>query len=595
MPLKSRWTISIPDTSLPSYLFTSPTHPLPTTPKFIDANRPHTHVLSTADFRLWSKRFAAGMQMSGLEPGDRVLLFSGNNLFFPVAFMGIVMAGGVFTGANPGYTSRELASQLGDSGARWLICSKGSLETGIQAAEMVGLGKGNVFVFDDGVFDGPTNDGGSEREEWRGCRYWGELIASVEDGERFRWEEFKTRGDANRTLALNYSSGTTGKPKGVEITHRNYIANTCQMVYHSTGDPNCEARNKHLRWICFLPMYHAMAQTIFIANATMRQIPVYIMPKFDFLKMLEYIQKYRITELTLVPPIAVALAKHPIVRKFDLSSVEKVGSGAAPLSGEVCEEFESLWEKGKINVRQGYGMTECTCSLMGWHPDEIAKGSAVGELNPNCEAKIMDDDGKTELGRGQRGELWMRGPNVMKGYWRNPEATRETLTKDGWLKSGDIAVVDEDGKFHIVDRKKELIKVKGNQVAPAELEAVLLENHAVADAAVVGVTINGEEYPRAYIVLKGEEEHNKAKTKTETTAAAAQSIIKFMSEKVSKTKQITGGIVFVDNIPKTPSGKILRKVIRERAKREVDSSGGGGGGGESRIMIARASSSSSRL
>ncbi|KAM5461387.1 putative 4-coumarate--CoA ligase [Microsporum canis] len=169
----------------------------------------------------------------------------------------------------------------------------------------------------------------------------------------------------------------------------------------------------------------------------------------------------------------------------------------------------------------------------------------------------MAEDGVTELGRNQRGEIWVRGPNVMKGYWGRPGATRETLTKDGWLMTGDIGYVTEKGKFFIVDRKKELIKVKGNQVAPAELEGVLLDHPAVADAAVIGITRDGEEYPRAYITLKP------------GTKATAKEIINYMKQNVAPTKRITGGVVFIEEIPKNPSGKILRKALRDRAAQEA--------------------------
>ncbi|KAF7625436.1 putative 4-coumarate-CoA ligase [Aspergillus flavus] len=555
MPFKSRWQVHVPDAHLATVLFTSPTHPLSKTHRcFSEAARPDTHYFTTHDFRLWSKRFAAGLRKAGLQPGDRVLLFSGNDLFFPVVFMGIIMAGGIFSGANPTYVARELAYQLQDSGATYLICADGSLDTGIEAAQVAGLSRDRVFVFNNAIFDG-------RGEGKMGCRYWGELVASAEEGSQFEWDDLSTPEKANRTLALNYSSGTTGRPKGVEISHKNYCANMLQANQSFYLNPDWKARNARARFLCFLPMYHAMAQNIFIANALKREVPVYIMPKFDFIKMLEYTEKFRITDLILVPPVVVALAKHPAVRsgKYDLSSVEGIGSGAAPLGREVCDEVEALWEPGRVNVKQGWGMTETTCAILGWDPTETSHTASVGELNPNCEAKIMADDGVTELGRNQRGELWVRGPNIMKGYWRNPQATKETKTEDGWLKTGDIAYVDDQGKFYVVDRKKELIKVKGNQVAPAELEALLLEHPAVADVAVIGVSVNDDERPRAYVVLKSGQ------------SASAQDLIAFMDGKVSAIKRITGGVVFVDTIPKNPSGKILRKVLRDRAKEEVAS------------------------
>ncbi|KAJ5167021.1 uncharacterized protein N7482_005802 [Penicillium canariense] len=556
MPYKSRWHIDIPNTHLASLLLKSPTAPLSQTHRcYLEAARPDTHYLTTHDFRLWSQRVAVGLRKAGLKPGDRVLLFSGNDLFFPVVFMGIIMAGGIFTGANPTYVARELAFQLQDSGATIMICAAASLDTGIEAAQIAGLARDKVFVFDNAIYD---NRGAGQK----GCPYWGELVAPPEEGLGFAWELLDTPALADTTLALNYSSGTTGRSKGVEITHKNYVANMLQYTHMGTLHPDYDARRARARWLCFLPMYHAMAQSIFIAGALWRGTPVYMMPRFDFIQMLEYTQKFRITDLILVPPVVVALAKHPAVKKYDLSSVESVGSGAAPLGREVCAEVEKLWPEGKINIKQGWGMTETTCSLLGWDPTKTSLSASVGEPNANCEAKIMAEDGVTELlERNQRGELWVRGQNIMKGYWHNQRATRETKTEDGWLRTGDIAYVDDEGRFHVVDRLKELIKVKGNQVAPAELEALLLEHPAVADAAVVGVTVNHDERPRAYIVL------------TAGQSATAEDILRFMDGKVSATKRITGGVVFLPAIPKNPSGKILRKVLRELAAVELKQAG----------------------
>jgi 4-coumarate--CoA ligase len=352
MPYKSRWQINVPNTHLASLLLTSPTAPLSQTKRcYLEAARPDTHYFTPHDFRLWSQRFAAGLRKAGLKPGDRVLLFSGNDLFFPVVFMGIIMAGGIFTGANPTYVARELAFQLEDSGATFLICAAASLDTGIEAARMAGMAQEKVFVFDNAIYDG-------KGQEQKGCPYWGELVASAEEGREFTWEELNTPALADTTLALNYSSGTTGRPKGVEITHKNYVSNMLQYTHMGTLYPDYEERRARARWLCFLPMYHAMAQNIFIAAALYRQTPVYIMPKFDFIQMLEYTQKFRITDFILVPPVVVALAKHPAVKNYDLSSVESVGSGAAPLGREVCVEVEKLWPEGKINIKQGWGMTE---------------------------------------------------------------------------------------------------------------------------------------------------------------------------------------------------------------------------------------------
>ncbi|OJD33266.1 4-coumarate-ligase [Diplodia corticola] len=577
MPIKSRYQVDIPAVDLATYIFQSPTASISNHKAFLDATSPEKYFLSFPDFRLWSQRFAAGLRAAGFQPGDRLLLFSGNTIFFPAVLIGTVMAGGIFTGANPTYVARELAYQLRDSGARFLICAEQSMATGLEAARSIGMAEDRVFAFDDGraAFDG-TGSGVAGT----GVRHWSALLASPEAGARFAWQPLTAPDDLRRTVVLNYSSGTTGVPKGVEITHRNYVANTHQTLSWARMDPGFAENAARARYLAFVPFYHAMGQTLFCAHAPLVGIPVYVMQKFDFARMLDCIQRHRITDLTLVPPVVVSLAKHPLVANYDLSSVERVGCGAAPLSREMCAELEKRLEGPgpepngqqqqktklpRVNVKQGWGMTEITCTATGWHPTAHSDSSSVGELAPNAEAKIVpaDHDGPSdavqELPRGARGELWIRAPNVMKGYWGRPDATAEALTPDGWLKTGDIAYADEAGFLWIVDRKKELIKVKGNQVAPAELEAVLLENEGLADAAVVGVTTpRGEEVPRAYVV-RGEG----GRRLTEGDVVA------WMDGRVSRNKRLAGGVKFVEAIPKNPSGKILRKVLRDQAQAEV--------------------------
>lgn len=351
MPYRSRWKIEIPQCTLPTFLFESPASPLPDKPTLIDAERPDRYYLTYHKYRLWSQRFAAGLIAAGLRPGEPVLLYSGNTLFFPVVLLGVVMAGGVFTAANPGYTAREVAYQLSDSGARFLICACGNLGTGLMAAKETGLSKDKVFIFDQGY---DTFDGKGVGKD--GCKHWSALIAGPEEGRRFSWKEGKAI--LNDTVALNYSSGTTGLPKGVEITHTNYVSNAIQHTHLTSLRKNYETEKSNLRWLCILPMYHALAQTVFGICGPYKRIPIYIMHKFDFTKMLESIQRFRITDLQLVPPVVVAMAKSPLVRNYDLSSVIAAGSGAAPLGSEVTREFERLWPPGVINVKQGYGLTE---------------------------------------------------------------------------------------------------------------------------------------------------------------------------------------------------------------------------------------------
>ncbi|KAI8277588.1 4-coumarate--CoA ligase-like 7 [Colletotrichum sp. SAR 10_98] len=541
MPIKSRWSEPIPNCSLQKWIFGSSSAPLSDRKAFYDADRPETHYLTFADYRLVAKQIAIGLQKAGLKPGDRVLLFSGNNLFFPVIFIGVLMAGGIFTGANPTFVPRELAYQLKDSGAVFMVAAEGSLDTALAAAKEVQMPASNVFVFD------TTIPGSSQPEKPArgGARHWTELIAPKAQAEKFEWVE---PADARTTTCcLNYSSGTTGVPKGVEITHYSYVANGCGVVKVSALEEDHEASIARSIGLCFLPLYHAYAQTYFVANFAKQGIPVYIMTGFDFVKMLTYIQRYRVTQLVSVPPILVALTKHPITAKFDLSSLESVGSGAAPLAEDVARQAEKLLKKPDLIVRQGWGMTEVTCTAMTWDPSRLVRSSSVGELMPNYMAKLVDESGKEITEPKVPGELLVTGPTVMRGYWRNPKATQETIDTDSegnrWLRTGDIAYVDEfktGGLFYIVDRKKELIKVKGNQVAPAELEALLLERPDIADVAIIGVTINGEEFPRAYVV------------RSPGTNTSGEEIAKWLEERVAKHKRLRGGVAFTDVIPKNP-------------------------------------------
>lgn len=272
MPYKSRWSIRIPECSLPTLLFGSNETHSSNKRCFSDAARPDSHFFTRASYRLWCQRFAVGLLNSQyFQKGDRVLLFSGNDLFFPVVFMGTLMAGGVFTGANPTYVARELAHQLSNSGATYLLCSDATLKTGLEAARQVGLSTDRIFLFNSSVYDGSNTPGTSVKGA---IQYWGNLIASEDESRGFSWDSLEGPGECHRTLALNYSSGTTGLSKGVEISHHNYVANTLQFAHLSTLHPDYTERNERARWLCYLPMYHAMAQNIHIAGSYIRGKPI---------------------------------------------------------------------------------------------------------------------------------------------------------------------------------------------------------------------------------------------------------------------------------------------------------------------------------
>ncbi len=556
MPVASRWELPIPRCSLQQWIFGSACGPIPDPdkPAFIDPENPEANYLTMSNFRLLAKRVALGLQKAGIQKGDKVLIFSGNSIFFPSLFLGILMAGGVVSGANPTFVPRELAYQLRDSQSRFLFVAEQSLATAREAAAEVGLDPSRVFVLGEptqSVAQLPqtTTPGPGAQGRINGVPHWTELLAdTLPAAETWSWGE--PTNPEETTCCLNYSSGTTGVPKGVEISHHSYVANGVGVSHMHRIHPEFETRVKTDRGLAFLPLYHAYGQTYFIANLPHLRIPVYIMRAFDFARMLSHIQTFRITTLPSVPPIIVMLAKHPLTRQYDLSSLEHIGSGAAPLAREVCEDVEKMFP-GRENfyIRQGWGMTEVTCTAMSWDPNTTAKGSAgVGEMSPNCAARLVALDGVTEVTKaGERGELWVTGPTLMRRYWNKPEATAETIVVDEkgtrWLRTGDVAFVEEyapGGVFHVVDRIKELIKVKGNQVAPAELEGILLENPDVADAAVVGITVDGEEMPRAYVVRKP------------GSTVSEKGVAEWMKGKVVYYKQLKGGVVFVDAVPKNP-------------------------------------------
>ncbi|KLU89960.1 4-coumarate-CoA ligase [Magnaporthiopsis poae ATCC 64411] len=311
MTIKSRFEAPIPRCSLQQWIFGSSREPLPSEKLLMDADRPDDRFLTMAEYRLLAKRIALGLQRAGLKPGDRVLVFSKNSVWFPAVFVGVLMAGGIFTGANPGYVPRELSHQLRDSDASFMLASPEGMPVALEAAAEVKLPRDHVYLFDPEL-DPKVADPNppATTVDYAGARHWAELLRdTLARAENWDWTE--PTDPASVTCCLNYSSGTTGVPKGVEISHHAYVANCEGVRYVTSLDPTVTERRTRERSLCFLPLYHALAQTYFTANHARNGTPVYYMPSFDFPKMLSHVQKYRITNLTLVPPIVVALAKHP--------------------------------------------------------------------------------------------------------------------------------------------------------------------------------------------------------------------------------------------------------------------------------------------
>ena len=510
--------VAIPEVSITDFIFQT-TGEFKDKPALIDG--PSGRTLTYGQFEDAVRRTAASLVQKGFRKGDVFGIFSTNCPEYGVAFHAVAMLGGISTLVNPLYTAEEAAFQLNNSGARLLVTSPQFLDKAREATEQSKVEE--LFVFGKAENATPFDS----------------LLQSDGDVPRV---EIDPREDL---VALPYSSGTTGLPKGVMLTHYNLVANMRQMdgLEYFTRDDTL---------LCVLPLFHIYGLVVVLNMGLHMGATIVMMPRFDLEQFLSLIQKHRVTLSHIVPPIVLQLAQNPIIDNYDLSSLKMIFSGAAPLGVDLSR---ACMQRIGCGIRQGYGMTETSPVTHSSppHPDDMKLG-AVGTAAPNTECKLVDPATGLELGPNQEGELWVRGPQVMTGYLNNLEATARTVDSERWLHTGDIGYADEDGHFFIVDRMKELIKYKGFQVAPAELEAVLLSHPAIADAAVIPCADEeAGEVPKAFVVLSG--------------AASAEEIMDFVAERLAPHKKIRF-VEFIAQIPKSASGKILRRVLveKERAK-----------------------------
>ncbi|HWU65347.1 MAG TPA: AMP-binding protein [Ensifer sp.] len=517
--------VEIPDLTLFDYLFGSVAPADLDRPALIDGSRgtSTTYRELVADI----ERIAGGLVARGLVQGTVVGLLSPNTPSFAAVFHGILRAGGTATTINTLYTPDDIAKQLSSCDAQFLFTVTSLLPQARAAARKVGIGDDHLVLI-----DGDDN-----------CLTLKELMDDR--------AELPDAGldPAAHVAVLPFSSGTTGLPKGVILTHRNLVANVAQ-VEQRFGMTRDDAV------LALLPFFHIYGLTVLVNVALKLRARLVTMPKFDVVEFFQIVQQHKLTYLPIAPPIAVVLAKHPAVERHDLSSVRTVLSGAAALNEETGQ---AVAKRLGARVLQGYGMSEMSpvSHVIPFDRPDISL-SSIGLPVANTVNKLVEPQTGREIeipvkGMSVPGELWVKGPNVMVGYLDDPDATSATIDADGFLHTGDMAKVDCLGAVYIVDRLKELIKYKGYQVPPAELEALLLSHPMIADAAVIGVSDeeSGEEVPKAYVVLQAGAEM------TETDVMA------FIAERVAAHKKIRA-VAFIGAIPKSPSGKILRKDLREQ-------------------------------
>jgi len=457
-------------------------------------------------------QLAGGLQQQGFTKNSVLALIAPNSPEFAIVFHAVAVCGGTVTTVNPLYVADEIRHQLLDSGATLAVTIPACLESTNEATK----GTSVTDVYTIGSIEGYTS-----LEELRG-----QPVEQV---------DIDIYSDV---VVMPYSSGTTGLPKGVMLSHHNLVANLEQV--------NAATKNQHADIaLAVLPFFHIYGMQVLMGAMLAEGATVVTMARFDMEKVLETIQKYKCTQFFAVPPIILGLAKHPVVDNYDLSSLKKIFSGAAPLGGEVANEAAQRLD---CAVVQGYGMTEMSpvshCTV-GYD----SRDGSCGVTVPNTVSRIVNEEGQDQ-GIDEVGELWVKGPQVMLGYLNNPTATAETLDAEGWLHTGDVARIDADGHMYIVDRVKELIKYKGFQVAPAELEALILTHPQIADAAVIGIPDDeAGEVPKAFVTLR------------ESSHLTADELMAFISDRVTSYKQIRA-VEFIDSIPKSASGKILRRQLR---------------------------------
>ncbi|KAE8700139.1 4-coumarate--CoA ligase 1 [Hibiscus syriacus] len=492
-------------------------------------NGPTGRIYSYAEVELTSRKVAAGLNKLGIQQGDVIMLLLQNSPEFVFSFLGASFRGAIITTANPFYTPAEIAKQATASKTKLLITHAAYAEKVKRFAK-----ENDVKIM---TIDNPPE----------GCLHFSELTDRIDEDD----ETPAVKINPDDVVALPYSSGTTGLPKGVMLTHKSLVTSVAQQV--DGENPNLYFHERDVI-LCVLPLFHIYSLNSVLLCSLRVGAAILIMQKFEIVTLMELVEKYKVTIAPFVPPIVLAIAKTPDVDKYDLSSIRMVMSGAAPMGKELEDAVRARLPNAKLG--QGYGMTEAgpvlAMNLAFAKEPRDTKSGACGTVVRNAEMKIVDPETGASLPRNRSGEICIRGSQIMKGYLNDPEATEKTIDKDGWLHTGDIGYIDDDDEVFIVDRLKELIKYKGFQVAPAELEAMLISHPDISDAAVVPMKDEAAgEIPVAFVV------------RSNGSKIIEDEIKQFISKQVVFYKRL-GHVFFTDAIPKAPSGKILRKVLREK-------------------------------
>eukprot|EP00250_Pteridium_aquilinum_P007233 c17001_g1_i1 orf=440-2203(-) len=495
---------------------------------------------------LFARRVASGLTKIGVEKGETVMLLLPNCAEFVLIFLGVAIRGAVVTTCNPFYTKGEIEKQVKGSGAKLIIAQAACIE------KLAGIVADNphvkVMVIDTPI---PTDSSISSKND---STYDYLHISALMEEDEAGCPDVEI--DPDDVVALPYSSGTTGLPKGVMLTHKGLVTSLAQQV--DGENPNLYIKEEDVV-LCVLPMFHIYSLSIVLASLRVGA-GIAIMGKFEIGALLRMVEAERVTVAPLVPPIVLALSKNPLVQNHDLSSIRILMSGAAPLGKDLEDAFRALVPHAII--AQGYGMTEAGSVLsmslaFAKHPFPIKSGSC-GTVLRNALVKIIDPETGASLPHNKPGEICIKGSQIMKGYINDTISTKNTIDEEGFLHTGDIGIIDDDEELFIVDRVKEIIKFKGFQVPPAELESLLLNHPRIADAACVPQKNEAAgEVPVAFVVP------------VEGAHITEDEVKEFVSKQVVFYKKLHK-VIFVSHIPKSPSGKILRKDLRKKLEEGIN-------------------------